>query len=110
MKKNHSDNLKELNELNTELNINYKKYKYKKYFIPKKEGIYSISLKINNISIKDCSFMFYNCKKVINIDLSSFAFENVTNISFMFSECSSFLNGIQEMLQIWNIFLPDALH
>ncbi len=54
--------------------------------------------------------MFYNCKKVINIDLSSFAFENVTNISFMFSECSSFLNGIQEMLQIWNIFLPDALH
>ena len=36
-KKNHSDNLKELNELNTELYINNKKYKYKKYFIPEKE-------------------------------------------------------------------------
>ena len=67
-KKNHSDNLKELNELNTELYINNKKYKYKKYFIPEKEGIYSILLKINNISIKDCSFMLYNCKKIINID------------------------------------------
>ena len=44
------DNLKELNELNTELYINDKKYKYKKYFNPDKEGIYIIKLK-NNINI-----------------------------------------------------------
>ena len=49
--KHFHDNLKELNELNTELYINNKKYKYKKYFIPEKEGIYSILLKFNNISI-----------------------------------------------------------
>ena len=84
--------------------------------MPEKEGLYSILLKINSISIKDCSFMFYNCKKIINIDLSSFVFEIVTNISFMLSECSSLksLKGIskwiQEMLPIWIIFLPDAHH
>ena len=41
----YHDNLKELNKLNTELYINNEKYKYKKCFIPKEEGIYSILLK-----------------------------------------------------------------
>ena len=62
------DNLKELNELNTELYINNIKYKYKKYFKPDKEGIYIIILNFNNISIKDCSFMFCNCMSIIDID------------------------------------------
>ena len=39
------DNLKELNELYTKLYINNKEYKYKKYFIPEKEGEYNIILK-----------------------------------------------------------------
>ena len=43
----HHDNLKELNESNTELYINDKKYKYMKYFKPDKEGIYIIKLKFN---------------------------------------------------------------
>ena len=51
-----------------------------KYFIPKKEGIYKIKLKFN-IYIKDCSFMFYNCYKIINIDLSSFNISNINNMS-----------------------------
>ena len=38
--KHYHDNLKELNESNTELYINDKKYKYKKYFNQDKEGIY----------------------------------------------------------------------
>ena len=63
------DNLKELNEYNTELYINDKKMKYKKYFKPEKEGIYSIILKIN-INIKDCSYMFSYCNKLTDIDLT----------------------------------------
>ena len=54
----HHDNLKELNELNTEIYINNIKSKYKKSFIPKKEGLYEIIIKLN-IKIKDCSYMFY---------------------------------------------------
>ena len=50
-----------LDESNTELYINDKKEKYKKYFIPEKEGIYLIKLKFN-ICIKDCSYFFYGCK------------------------------------------------
>ena len=52
--KHYHDNLKELNKDNTELYINGNKKEYKKYFIPEKEGIYTILLKFN-ISITDCS-------------------------------------------------------
>ena len=44
---NSHNNLKELNELNTELYINDIKQKYKKYFIPDKKGIYRIKIKFN---------------------------------------------------------------
>ena len=83
----YHNNLKELNESNTELYIDNEKKVYKKYFIPEKEGIYSIILKFN-ISIKDCSFMFYGCNKMINIDLSSFDVTNITDMSYMFYDCS----------------------
>ena len=33
--------------------------------------------------------MFYNCFYLTNIDLSSFDTKNVTNMSFMFSNCSN---------------------
>ena len=82
----HHDFLKELNELNTELYINNKKFKYKKYFIPEKEGEYNILLKIN-ILMTDCSFMFYKCKKITNIDLSLFNIQNVANMSYIFAQC-----------------------
>ena len=85
--KHYHDNLKELNESNTELYINDIKYKYKKYFKPDKEGIYIIKLKINTY-IKDCSFMFCGCYNIINIDLSSFQdTKNVNNMSYMFAYC-----------------------
>ena len=61
------DNLKELNELNTELYIDSIKNKYKKYFIPTEEGNVLIRLKFNN-NIQDCSFMFYDCSKITKID------------------------------------------
>ena len=78
--------LKELNQLNTELYINDNKYEYQKYFIPEKEGIFNIKLKINT-RIKDCSHMFSGCKNIINIDLSSFNSKDITNMSFMFYDC-----------------------
>ena len=67
----HHDFLKELNESNTELYINNKKYKYEKYFIPEKEGDYNILLKFN-ILMTDCSFMFYNCGNIINFKYKIF--------------------------------------
>ena len=81
-----SSYLKELNNENTEIYINEKKYEYKKYFIPEKEGIYKINIKLN-IFINDCSHMFYNCHNIISIDLSSFSSKYVTNMSYMFYEC-----------------------
>ena len=80
--------LNELNDSNTELFINEKKFKYEKYFIPEKEGIYTINIKLK-IFIKDCSHMFYNCKNIINIDLSSFSSKDIINTSYMFYECNN---------------------
>ena len=85
------DNLKELSELNTELFINNKKYKYKKSFKPEKEGLYDINIIFNN-KIKDCSYMFYECSNITNIDLSCFDTKNVTNMSYMFFNCSNLKN------------------
>jgi len=82
----YHDNLKELNESNTELYINNKKVKYKKYFKPKKEGIYEIILKFY-ISIKDRSFIFYKCFYIENIDFISFDTTIVNNMSYMFFGC-----------------------
>jgi hypothetical protein len=58
--KHYHDNLKELNESNTELYINDKKYKFCKFCKFSKEGIYHIKLKFQ-IEIKDCSYMFFEC-------------------------------------------------
>ena len=94
-KEHYHDYLKELNEFNTELYIDNKKVNYNKYFIPEKEGIYSIKLKFN-IFIKDCSYMFFNCDKLIEIDLSYFDTRNIIDIRSMFRKCSSLntLSGI----------------
>ena len=84
--------LKELNELNTEIFIDNKKFKYIKSFKPEKEGLYEIKIKFKNIKIKDCSYMFYNCSKLTNIDLSFFDSKDVTNMSNMFFGCSNLTN------------------
>ena len=87
----HHDFLKELDESNVELYINNKICSYKKYFIPDKEGYYQILLKFN-IFLKDCSFMFYNCKNIINIDFSSFITRNTIDMRSMFGCCSQLKN------------------
>ena len=87
---NNHDNLKELNEFNTELYINNKKYVYQKFFIPETEGDYNIKL-IFYIYLTDCSFMFSGCYNIKNINLFSFITTNVINMSNMFSGC----NGLE---------------
>ena len=84
--RNSHDHLKELNKLNTKLYINDKKYGYKKYFIPEKCGEYIIKLKFN-VELKDCSFMFAECKNIIEINFIKFNVKTVTNMEFMFYYC-----------------------
>ena len=86
--KHFHDNLKELNEVNTKIYINEEEYKYSKYFIPYKKGIYKIKIKLN-ILMTDCSFMFGFCNNIILIDLSSFNSKNVTNMNKMFYSCTN---------------------
>ena len=83
--------LNQLNESNTELFIDEKKYKFQRYFTFKKEGIYSIKIILKDY-MKDCQCMFYECKNIIDIDLSSFETKNVTNMSQMFRECENLTN------------------
>ena len=85
------DNLKELNELNTHLYINNEKFKYQKYFKPKKEGEYSIKLKFN-LKLTDCSYMFSECENIIGIRFISFNTKYVTNMKYMFSGCGNIKN------------------
>ena len=80
--------LKELNDSNTKLFINNKEHKFEKYFVPDKEGIYKIKL-IFNFYITNCDFMFYNCRNIIDLDLSSFCTKEVTSMLGMFFGCSS---------------------
>ena len=90
-KKHYHDNLKELNETNVKLFINDIEHKYKKYFIPKKEGEYKIQL-IFKKNIKDCSFMFAGCKNIININFSKFISKEITDMKYMFSGCVNINN------------------
>ena len=83
--------IRELNENNTELYINEKKYKYTNYFIPKEKGIYNIKLKLS-IKLKDCSLLFSNCQEITSIDLSSFDTNNVMTIEGMFGFCFHLAN------------------
>ena len=85
------DYLKEINKANTELYIDDKISEFEKYFIPKNIGIYTIKLKLD-FSITDCSYMFFFCKKIKSIDLSSFDTKNVTNMYSMFYECCNLEN------------------
>ena len=81
------DNLKELNEYNTELYINNQKSKYEKYIIPEKEVEYKIKLKFNTL-LKDCSYMFYNCININKIDFIYFNTKNVEDMKYMFNGCT----------------------
>ena len=80
------DHLKELNRMNTKLYVNGKEFLYTKWFVPHKEGIYTIKLEFN-FQLTDCSYMFYWCYNLINIDFTNFDSSQVTNMSNMFALC-----------------------
>ena len=80
------DNLKELNKDNTKLFINDQEFLFSKCFKPSREGIYNINL-VFNIQVTDCSYMFYYCYNIININFSLFNSSSVTNMSKMFGLC-----------------------
>ena len=107
--KNEHNKLLEMNELNTELYINDIKYKFQKYFKFENTGEYKIKIKLNFL-IKDCGFMFYNCKNITNIDLSNFNTKNVTNMQGMFAGCKSLKNlnlsnfNTQNVTNMWRMF------
>ena len=104
----HHDLLKELNESNVELYINGKKYNYQKYFKPEKEGIYLVILKINK-RIKNCCGMFWSCKNIINIDLSSFNTKNVTNMHAIFASCKNLKNINLSSFNTKNVISMDYM-
>ena len=104
------DNLKELDEKNVDFYINNVKYKYKKYFIPEEEGNYEIILKFK-FFLKNCSYMFFDCKNINKIDLSGFDTKNITNMESMFDQCSNLIDidfsffNTENVLNMKNMFL-----
>ena len=80
------DNLKELNKDNTKLYINNQEYSFTKCFTPKNAGIYIIQLEFK-FQLTNCSYMFYFCYNLINIDLSYFDSSQVKDMSYMFALC-----------------------
>ena len=76
----------DLNESNAKLYINKKKYRFQKYFRFAETGEYNIKIKFY-IPLKNCSNMFYNCKNIKILDLSSLSTKNITNMSNMFYNC-----------------------
>ena len=68
---------------------NYNKFFNK--FKPKMEGCYSIELKIPYY-ISDCSYMFYNCPNLTDVNLSNFDISPVTKMNDMFNYCINLTN------------------
>ena len=56
-----------------------------------KKGIYTVYLVSQN-NLKDISYMFYNCSSLIEINLSTYDTERVTNMSYMFFGCYNLYN------------------
>ena len=85
-----SKNEKEIKE-NIEITINGKIIDFTYYYKFKEEGIYIIEYSFKN-NLTNTNHMFYNCNKLINLDLSNFNTQNVTNMSYMFYSCNSLTN------------------
>ena len=67
-------------------NNNEEELAYSNKFIPNEEGAYIIEIEIPEL-IKDCSYMFYGCTNITDIDLSTFDFQSTTYMNDMFNYC-----------------------
>ena len=74
-----------------EIIINNKLYSFSYFFNFKKEGRYIIKYKFKNY-FPNTSYMFSECKSLINLDLSNFNTQNVTNMEYMFGGCELLTN------------------
>ena len=101
------ENEKEIKE-NCEIKIDNNKSQFSFYYIFKKEGKYKIEYTFKNQLSKIC-YMFYDCKSLINIDLSNFNAQNVTNMSNLFSGCSSLRNINLSNLNTQNVTNMESL-
>ena len=100
----------QINGTNTEIYINNKKVDYKIYLRPEFEEKYIIKIKFKNNYLINCHKMFYKCKYITKIDLSSFNTQKVTNMSYMFSDCVNLTNintshlNAENVLDLSNLF------
>ena len=62
------------------------------FIILQDKGNYTIEYVFNN-NLTKTDFMFFNCDKIIKLDLSKFDTQNVTNMNSMFWNCY-WLNNI----------------
>jgi len=81
---------------NTKLILDYpnnktEELKLNNYFKPNAEGLYMIEVEIPK-NIIDCSYMFYDCPNIIDVDLSNFNFKDVTYMNDMFNYCINLKN------------------
>ena len=79
--------LKTLNDENTEIYLDGKPIKFCKFFKPTKEGEYEIKIIFINKILEDCSYLFRYCINIKSIDLSSFDSSKVNKMIHMFSRC-----------------------
>ena len=82
-------NEKEIKEC--EIRINDKLIPFNYFYKFKNKGKYIIKYTFHNYLTKT-NFMFYDCSSLININLSNFNTQNVTDMSGMFYNCSSLTN------------------
>ena len=83
-----NNDLKQLNEYNTELFINDKKEIYKRYINSEKIGINNIKLKFD-YDLKNIENIFNGCEKIILINLINLNTKNITNMKNMFCCCNN---------------------
>ena len=57
-------------------------------FEPTEAKLYTVIIKFTK-EIPDCSYMFYDCDRIISIDLSFFDSKKVNNMRYMFNGCSN---------------------
>ena len=81
------ENEKEIKE-NIEIKINEKIIEFTYYYKFNKQDKYIIEYSFKNNLTKTC-FMFYECSKLIDLNLSDFNTENVINMGGMFYKCES---------------------
>ena len=79
---------KKIGEIIKEIYINDNKGNNINYFLPEKEGNYTIKIIFKDF-ITDCSSMFEDLKNIEKIDLSNFVTKNVTSMETMFHNCEN---------------------